>query len=178
MRINSKKAEMSSEVVMIIPKIVFIIAVIFSFVILVKILIVTNVNVKDIESQILINRLLFSKDSISYLDPDTARLYPGIIDLKSFEALSRNNPNILDISTISYGTDNPTTTAKLTLKMENKNDIIVYYNKERFDKWEPRVLPEIKGGEGSVKAFRNQKNVLVKDEGKLFPALLEFFVIS
>ena len=178
MKTNRKKAEISSEVILIIPKIIFIIVVIFSFVILVKILIVTNVNVRDTESQILINRILFSKDSISYFDADTERLYPGIIDLKLFEALSKNNPNILDMSTISYGGDNPIIAAKLTLKSEPNKDIVAYYNKERFDKWEPRVLPGIKGGEGSIKAFRIQKNVLVKDGEKISPALLEFFIIS
>ena len=178
MKTNSKKAEISSEVVLIIPKIIFIIAVIFSFVILVKILIVSNINVKGIESQILVNRILFSKDSISYFDADTERLYPGIIDLKFFETLSKANPNVLDISTINYYKDNPIIAAKLTLKIRDKSDIVAYYNKEMFDRWEPRVLPEIKGGGGSVKAFKEKKYILVKDDLNLIPAVLEFFIIS
>ena len=65
----------------------------------------------------------------------------------------------------------------MTLKQENIDDIVAYYNKEQFDKWEPRVLPDIEGGAGSVKAIKEQRYVLVKDGEILSPAVLEFFVI-
>jgi hypothetical protein len=177
MKMDNKRALISGEVIMTIPRILFLIAILFAFVILVKMLIITEVDSRQVESNILINRILFSKDGIAYYDVSLGRSYPGIIDLKKFEEISKSNPNILDTEIISYGSDNPIITAEITLKAENKEDIVVYYNKDRFDKWEPRVLPAIEGGAGSFKAFKEQRYVLVKD-GEIFsPAILDFYII-
>jgi len=174
---RGKKAEISGEVITVIPKIIFLIAVLFAFIILVKSLIVTSIDIRQVESEILVNRILFS-EAISYNDKGIDRLYPGIIDLKKFEEISKNNPNSLDTTFISYGSDNPIITSKITLKQANKKDIVAFYNREKFVKWEPRALPGITGGAGRFKTFKEQKYVLVKEGEKLTPAVLEFFIIS
>jgi len=141
----NKKGTIADEVLLFIPKIIFLVVLIFTFVILVKVLIVTNIDTKQIEAELLVNRLLFSQDGFSYYDESIDRLYPAIIDLESFKKL-QNNPNILDSEIINYGKDNPIISAKITLKRENEMDIPVFYNKQRYDRWEPRVLPGITGG--------------------------------
>lgn len=182
----NKRGIISEEVLLSIPRIIFLIAVLFAVVILVKIFIITNVDVRQVESNILINRLLYSKDGLSYYDESLKRVYPGVVDLNKFRQLSINNPNWLDNTAINYGSDNPIIAAKITLKnigsivkeKQSANDITIFYNKDRFDKWEPRTLVTVRGGAGSVKSFQEQRYVLAKDNELLHPAVLEFYVIS
>lgn len=178
MTTNNKKAEISGEVILVIPKILFLTAVLFAVVILVKVFIVAAIDVRQVESNVLISRLLYSRDALSYFDQDINRVYSGVIDLNKFKELSANNPNFLDNKVISYGADNPIISAKIILKQEGKSDIIAYYNKDRYDKWVPRVLPTVRGGAGSVKSFKDTKYILVKEEEKLSPAIMEFDIIG
>ena len=175
---HNKKGRISEEVLLSIPRIIFLIAVLFAVVLLVKIFIITNIDVRQVESNILISRLLYSKDGLSYYDEDIKRLYPGIIDLNKFRQISLENPNALDKTTMSYGQDNPIIAAKITLKQENKNDVIAFYNKDRFDKWEPRTLSTVRGGAGSFKSFQEQKYVLIKDGEAITRGILKLNIIS
>lgn len=176
---HNKRGVISGEVVSWIPRIIFLIVVVFAVVLLVKILIITIIDARDTEANVLVNRFLFSKDGLSYYDDKIKRVYPGIIDFKKFESLSSNNPNSLDTEGISYGPDNPLIAAKITLKyVEPGLELTAYYNKDKYDKWSPRVLPTVTGGAGSVKAFTEKKFVLVKEGDKLSPAFLEFDIIS
>lgn len=174
---NNKKAVISGEMIMIIPKMIFLIAVMFAFIILIKVLIITKMDVRSTEAVILTNKILFTPEGILYFDKDTGRVYPGIIDLDKFRELSEGNPNSLDDVLMSYGSGNPIISAKITLEMEAEN-VVAYYNKEKFDRWEPRALPDIKGGPGSVKSFRKLRYVLVEEGGVLSPATLNFLIIS
>lgn len=175
---NSKRSVISGEMIMAIPQIIFLIAVMFAFVILIKIFIITQIDVRQVDANIFINRVLLSKGAISYYDKDLNRMYPGIISLERFREIGSLNPNMLDKEIISYGADNPILAAKMTLKREGYADLIAYYNKENFDRWEPKVLPEVKGGPGSVRAFKRQRYVLVKEGDVLLPGILDFFIVS
>jgi len=178
MKTSNKKGEISGEVLMMIPRMIFLIAVLFTVVILVKVFIIAVTDIREIESNILINRLLYSANGLSYFDEELSRLYPGVINLEKFQQMSAINPNLLDSTIISYGSDNPIIAAKLTLKQKDKDDISLFYNKDRFDKWEPRTLSTVKGGAGSFKAFNEKRNIIVKDKEKIMPGILEFYIIS
>lgn len=164
------------------PRLVFLIAVLFAVVLIVKVYIITNVDIREAEANILINRLLYSKNGLSHYDESIKRVYPGVIDLDKFKQLSMNNPNALDSVVINYGSDNPIIAAKITLRgidtYKGDPEIIVYYNKDRFDKWEPRTLSSIRGGAGTVKAFKEQNYVLAKEGDVVTPKILEFYIIS
>ncbi|MBI2655903.1 hypothetical protein HYX06_05785 [Candidatus Woesearchaeota archaeon] len=175
---RKKRGEVSSEVLYFIPKIIFLIAVLFIVVILVKKFIITTTDIRSVESNILVRRLFYPNDGLSYFDSQLNRVYPGTIDLERFRILSQSNPNKLDDYIINYGDSNTIISAKITLKQQGKENIIAYYNKDRFDKWEPRVLPGIRGGAGSVKAFKEQQYVLIKENEKISTGILEFYVIS
>ena len=77
MKIKNKKGEISGEVLMIIPKIIFLTAVLFAVVILVKVFIITTTDVREVESNILVNRLLYSKDGVENCPPPPLRGYSG-----------------------------------------------------------------------------------------------------
>lgn len=176
--IKNKKSVISGEIIMAIPQIIFLIAVMFAFVALIKVFIITQIDVRQVEANIFINRVLLSKGAISYYDANIDRVYASIVNLQRFREISSANPNALDQEIISYGTDNPILAAKMTLKREGYEDLVAYYNKEKFDRWEPKLLPGIKGGPGSVEAFKRQRYVLVKDGTNLMPGILDFFIIS
>ena len=178
MKISGKRGEISGEVIMMIPKIIFLAAVLFSVVILVKIFIITNTDIRRVESNILVARLLYTKHGMAYFDEKLKRVYPGIIDWEKFKQISTVNPNMLDMESINYGSENPIISAKIILKQEGKDDTTIYYNKDKFDKWEPRVLSTVQGGAGSVKLFKESAYVLVKDKDKISQAALEFYILS
>ena len=121
--------------------------------------------------------MIYSPNSISYLDSDTNRNYPGVIDYGKFIKL-KSSPNYLDAKTIDYGQYTNLIAAKLTLKniASNKEDT-VFYNRENYEFWEPRILPTVTGGSGSVKSFTEQKYLLIKDNGKLSSGILKMQVI-
>ena len=185
---NNKRSIISGEVIMFIPQMIFLIAVLFSFVFLVKILNVTNVDVRKIESDILVERMLFLRNGFLYNDTgigDLGRLYPGIIDLKKFKEISlqtdksyspgQDVTSVLDNEVISYGSDNFLIAAKMNLTQEGKEHLVVYYNKIWFDRWEPKgVIP---GPAGVIKNIR-QRNVLVKEGDTLSFGILSFVVLS
>ncbi len=175
---RKKRGEVSSEVIYFIPKIIFLTAVLFAVVILVKKFIITTTDIRPVESNILVRRLLYTNDGLSYFDSQLNRVYPGTIDLERFKTLSQSNPNELDNSIINYEDGDTIISAKITLKQQDKENIIAYYNKDRFDKWEPRVLPGVRGGTGSVKAFKEQQYILIKENEKISPGILEFYMIS
>jgi len=176
--IKNKRSVISGEMIMAIPQIIFLIAVLFAFVILIKVYIITQIDVRQVDANIFVNRILLSRGAISYYDEGLDRTYPGIISLERFQGISASNPNDLDEEIISYGGDNPILAAKMILKIDGHADAIAYYNKENFDRWEPKVLPGVKGGPGSIKAFQRQRYVLVKDGDVLSPGILDFFIIS
>ena len=176
--IKNKRSLISGEMIMAIPQIIFLVAVLFAFVILIKVFIITHIDVRQVDANIFVNRILLSKGAISHYDGDIDRVYPGIVSLERFQEISSTNPNALDEEIISYGADNPILAAKMTLSREGYADIVAYYNKENFDRWEPKVLPGVKGGPGSIKAFEKQRYALVKDGDALFPGILDFFIVS
>ena len=191
-KMNNKRSLISGEVIMFIPRIIFLVAVLFAFVILVKILILTAFDIMEVEAKILVERMLFSRDGIVYYDESIERLYPGVIDLDKFKEISIQTDrsytledtakSILDNETIYYGSDNILIAANLTLFQEGEPDISVYYNKKGYDRWAPKVGFS---GPGGGKKFKMTKNVLVKEgnpdslySGALSSGTLSFIMLS
>ena len=52
---------------------------------LIHMYVITQIDTKEAEAAILINRILFSPNGISYFDEEISRTYPGIIDLEKFD---------------------------------------------------------------------------------------------
>ena len=171
-KMNNKRSLISGEVIMFIPQIIFLIAVLFAFVILVKSLVVTAIDVRPVDASILVERMLFSRNGISYYDEGIGRLYPGIIDLGKFKEISGQTDRSytleedarsdLDEEVISYGSDSFLIAANLTLTLEGGERISAYYNKKWFDRWKPRTIISL-CGPGAVRQFIKTRNVLVKE---------------
>ena len=176
-RMLNKSGTVSGHMVLWIPKFIYLMIGFLAVLLLLRLLIVTQIDSAESESSILINRLIYSPNDISYLDMDINRNYPGIIDYGKFTKL-KNSPNDLDVKTISYGQYTNLIATKLTLNnMESKKEDIIFYNRENYEFWEPRILQTVTGGSGSVKSFTEQQYVLIKDQDKLSKGLLKIQVI-
>ena len=186
-KMNNKRSVICGEMIMVIPQLIFLIAVLFAFVILVKTLIITTVDVREIDASILVERMLFSPNGISYHDDSINRVYPGIINLEKFKEISMKTnkdfilggdvTSILDTDVISYGPDNPPIiAAELILIQEGREDIIAFYNKKWYDRWAPKTLGV--PGPASIKEFVKERNVLIKEGNTLSPGTLTFVILS
>ncbi len=175
-----KKAEISSELVLAIPRFIFLIIVLFSVVLLIKAFVKEKIEVKELESSIFFQRVLFGKGGIVWYDEASQRMHPGTIDLERFREAGnpQTQTNFLDNIFATYGEGNPILAAHLVLEMEGKPPLEAYYNKQNYFRWEPRTLSTVTGGSASVSSSKHASYVLVKDGDNLIPATLKATILS
>lgn len=162
-----RKAQVSGDVLAWIPKIILLVAVILVVLFLVRLYIVTKIDIKDAEAIVLVNRIMFSPHGFSYYDEKINRVYPGVIDLEKF------NDSILE--KIAYLPENLLISAKLTLTDMDKNPIkTIYYNKPWYDNWLP--MAGISGPGGKTKITKTYY-VLLKQGDEIKQAVLKFEVL-
>ena len=164
----SKKAQVSSLMTITIPRLLFLVIVLFSVVFLIRQFVVSNLNVQDVQAEVFIDRVLYSPNGILYFDSGPQRAVPGLIDQ------SRLKTEVLD-SLMDYKNNN-FIAANITL-FDTKNNIVssAAYNKESYLNWNPIALSRLQGS-GGVK--RTTKTILVNymDSG-LHQGYLRFEVL-
>ncbi|MAG91445.1 hypothetical protein CMO83_02115 [Candidatus Woesearchaeota archaeon] len=174
---NKKARTVMGHVILWIPKFIYLIIAFLSVIFLLGMLIVNNIDASKAEAKILMNRIFYSPNAISYLDSDIGRSYPGIIDFEKFQNLD-TEPNFLDSQIITYGENNGLIAAKLTLEnMDTSEESIIFYNKNNYEFWEPRILPTVEGGSGSVRDFTEERYVLIKNLEGVEKGILTMHVI-
>lgn len=177
MKLGKKSRTISDHLVLWIPKFIFITIAFLSVVFLVRLLVVNNIDTSGTEAMVLTNRIFYSPNIISYFDPEIGRAYPGIIDLEKYTKLQAS-PNEMDIKTLSYDGNNGIIAAKLTLEnIESNSKYDIFYNRENYDFWEPRILSTVQGGSGSVKSVTEQRYVLIKISNHLQKGILKIHLI-
>ena len=141
-------------------------------------MLVNNIDASEAEARVLANRIFYSPNIISYSDADTGRAYPGIVDFERYKKLQNVDANEIDTKTIAYGQGNKLIAAKMTLQnFETNAQNIVFYNKENYEFWEPRILSTVVGGSGSVKSITEQRYILIKNGDKMEKGILKMQVI-
>ncbi|MBI2658666.1 hypothetical protein HYX05_01005 [Candidatus Woesearchaeota archaeon] len=149
-----------------------------SVIFLLRLVILTDIDASEAEARILTNRIFYSPSVISYYDPDIGRGYPGIIDFEKYKKQQNADINEIDTKTITYGQGNKLIAAKLTLEnIEAGAQDIIFYNKENYEFWEPRILSTVVGGSGSVKSITEQRYVLIKNADRIEKGILKIQVI-
>lgn len=162
-----------------IPKFVYLAIVFVSVLFLLRMLIINNIDTSEAEARITINRIIYSPNVISYIEPDTKRSYPGIIDMDKYRVLQYTDVNTMDTNTITYGQENNVVAVKMSLKnIETGEESDVYYNKDKYLYWEPRILSTVTGGSGSVSHFFEQRYVQIMSGGRMQNGLLKLDVIE
>ena len=175
---SKKRGAISEHLILWIPKVIYLIIAFLSVIFLLRLLIVNNIDASEAEARILTNRIFYSPNAISYSDVDTGRAYPGIVDFEKYGKLQNSDVNEMDTKTIAYGQGNQLIAAKLTLQnLETNEQDIVFYNKENYEFWEPRILSTVVGGSGSVNSITEQRYVLIKNADKMEKGILKMHVI-
>ena len=168
----NKKGNVVFNGLMWIIKIIFLVAVLFSLVFLVRSFIVTELDIFNAETDIFVQRILLSRNGVSYIDEDLDRLYPGIVDMDKF--LSPDFEDILNHS-IYFGEVNKKIASNITLLDEDGDTIrTVIYNPEYFFRWKEMLEAQWLRGPGGVGGKKKQFQVLIKsaDSADLRPGLL------
>jgi len=157
----AKKGLLSFNMLMWIPRIIFMVIVVFSILLLIGSYFKIEIVISEAESELFAQRLLYSPHGISYYDPLSNRVYPGVIDL--------NNLGLLNKS-VFYG-EQKQIGAKLNitdlngkLLAENIYNDVVYR----------RIAQEGKGG---VDVLRKSLYIIVKNESKQIPGILSMEVV-
>ncbi len=168
--IQQNKALMSFNMLMWIPRIIFMVIVLFSVIFLATWYAWQEIHSWQAESGLITQRMLYSINGISYHDPLSSRLYPGIIDLSKFQ---NNQIPILD-SSIYYGPENKHLGAKITIKDMQDNILREgIYNNDIYS----RIVQEGRTGAGGIDVSRKKIYVLAKDTQQLIPAIAEITVV-
>ena len=175
---DKKARTISGHVILWIPKFIFLIIAFLSVIFLIRLLVLVNVDATEAEARVMANRIYYSPNAISFYDSQLGRAYPGIIDFEKFKKLQTPGANELDSRVLTYGESNSLIAAKLELKnLETNSDEMVFYNKENYDFWEPRILSTVTGGSGSVKSYEEQRFVLLKIGENLQKGMLKIKII-
>ena len=150
-----------------IPRLFMMVVIMLSIVFLISNFIKTSLDIDEAHSQVLAYRFIFSPACVIYTDGQTNLPSPAVIDLDRFK------PEILD-SCLYFGERNDIAAALLTLKMQDKEEEILY-NEKGYKLLEPKAGSD---GQGGAHGFFEQHYVLVKEEEVLKPALLTIKLIT
>jgi hypothetical protein len=159
--VKMKKGLISFNMLMWIPRIIFMVIVVLSIILLIASYFRLELVISKAESELFVQRLLYSPHGISFYDPYSNRVYPGIIDLDNLELINQS---------IFYG-EQKHIGAKLIVK-DLGNNILAenIYNNIVYR----RIAQE---GRGGVDVLRKSLFVLVKNESGQIPGTLAMEVV-
>jgi hypothetical protein len=165
-RIKNKKGLVGFTATKLILWFLFLIVVLMSVRFLVKKNVDNSIDTKSVESDFFYQEMIYTNDGISYRDPITGRNYPGIIDINKFNSIVANK-------SVYYGTNNYYIAANFSLRLQT-GDVIgsFVYNEEWFGRWKS-LTKTFLPGTGGAKMAKKTSYVLVRQNDKLIPAILE-----
>jgi len=147
--IKGKKGLFTFNMVYMIPRLIFLIIVLFSVIMLVGMFLKIHADTFYVEADLFAQSLIYSPHGISYYNPLLYKVQPGIIDKTEFTSgiiESRINNN-----SFYYGKQNKHIAAKITLtSVDNSTNHTIYYNEGRgkaygYKFWNPIAKAEIEG---------------------------------
>ncbi len=143
-----KKGSMTFNMIMMIPKLIFLTIVLLSVVILVSLFMTMSPGVNYKESDLFTLELLYSPHGISYYDTDLNRVLPGVIDEQE---LMRDTTEERLHSSFYFGEPNEHISARIRFLDKDYNIFkTIYYNQGEgktygFKFWEPLAQRQGKG---------------------------------
>jgi hypothetical protein len=124
-------------------KFLFTIVALLSVIFTIKLLLVHDFGTDSLERRLIFFNLFYSKDAFNYVDKDTGRVYPGVIDLVKFQQKGR-----LDYA--AYFTNNNHVAVKFTLKTLEGKEYVAYMNQRYFDLQYPYARSVTANSAGSI----------------------------
>ena len=167
---RNKKASTTLEMVLWIARIFFLVAVVLSVFILIRIFIITNIDTFETDANLFIQRVIFSK-SLNFYDNDINRLHVGTIDLKNFQAETIEDKLAEEIS---YGPKK--VSAKISLENLNQNIKYnsIFYKRDLYE--EKKELVGL-SGPGGARLLIKELYVLILNGNNIEKGLLSIEVV-
>lgn len=166
-----KKALMSFNMIAMIPRILFLVVVLMSCVILIRFFIINEFDTRELQTDLLVNGLLYSPGGAGWYDAETGRTFPEVIDLQQFSDR--------DFDHALFFPGNNFITARIEVFSQ---DFIVlgtgYYNRQWYQNWEPLVTLNIPGLGGIVKIERQYPIILRQPTGEFSNGFVRFTVLQ
>jgi hypothetical protein len=168
---NNKKG--SEELIENIPYLILTMIVVLALYFLLSYFSNPKIDTTTTQANIFIYRTLYSPNSISYTDPKTGRVYPGIIYDQNFTS------EVLDAS-MAYSYEKQVSAklqiypAEYTAGLEPIKE--AYYNKVWFERLEP-VARAGMGGAGGAKYFKKEIPIIYQSGEERTPATLVIAVV-
>jgi len=173
----SKRALQSTDFILTIPRMIFTVVAVLTVIYLVNMFLVQEIDIQKTQSKLFFNRLIYSPNTISYVDPNTQRSYPGIIDHKIIDDVGSFRDRIENA--IHLG-NNRLLAANITIVFEKDDQEIkksIIFNDMWFKRWEPLSLMSDIEGPGGVDRFDYSRYMLVKEGTSYYPATLAVEVL-
>jgi len=172
---KNKKGTTTFEILMWIPRLMFLVVIMFAVMVLIRSYVTTTIDVSELQANVFINRILYSPTSISYFDAEIGRLYPGIIDFGKFQL--HINDKFLE-KTIYYGEKNEEIGAKFALMDLNEGiELTAFYNEDFFKEQKKFVDLGWTDGPGGVKGYNKKYDVLILKNNALHRGNLTIEVV-
>ena len=170
----TKKSTVSLEMVLWIPRLIFLVIAIFSVSLLIRFFIIENIDISNTEASVFSDKILLSK-SLNYFDKDAERYEVGTIDLKKFQ--SDDVSSSLE-NEISYN-EKKKIGAKISLKNLNKNTNYqdIFYRKDFYEEKKVLVDAGFTKGQGGAKSKTKSSYVLLEDGISLDKGIITIEVV-
>ncbi len=174
---KDKKAITTFEMLMWIPRIIFLVIIMFAVMFIVRSYVTTTIDVSELKANVFANRVLYSPTGMAYLDPDTNRAYPGVVDIEKFKL--QITEKFLE-KAVYYGEKNQELGARFLLKnLDENEETEVFYN-EDFFKEQKKIAdsgPVFTEGPGGVRAYTKNYDVLILKNKVLHKGILTIEVV-
>ena len=174
----NKRAMETTEMVYWIARILFCLMMLISVFFIARIYESKVIDTAEVEAATFRNYVLYSPNGLSYTDPETGRLQPGIVDVRNF------NETRLEAAA-DFGRPNDMVAAWFILHSASGPSVKgAFYNQQRYNDWKP--LSEITTfagirrffGAGTVYQEHNETYVVYVDEnGNKLPGILETIIL-
>jgi len=164
----NKRGAISQEIGFWMPRLVFLIIAAILVATVVSYFVVEEASVLQTDAEIFTQRVLYSTNGISYVDPLTSRVYPGVIDLAKFNSIK----NLED--SVFYGEKSTYLGAKFVLLDMNKKLISSQVHRNNAYR---RIAEQGISGKGGVEVFEKDLYVLINDKGEEKRGFLKIIVV-
>jgi len=172
---KNKKGNVAFEFLMWIPRLVFLVIVMFAIMVMIRSYITTTIDISELQANVFISRILYSPTTISYFDPDIKRAYPGIIEFDKFK--SQITEKFLEKS-IYYGEKNTEVGAKFILKdLSENSELIAFYNEDFFKEQKKLVDSGLTQGPGGARGYNKKYDILIFKNNALHKGILTIEVV-
>lgn len=136
-----------------------------------------SIDISDVESELFAQGLMKSPDGLSYVDPVTGRVYPGVIDYDTFTDIPKLEEKL---NNVFYYEKNMFIAADVELLSQDgkqfKSAAPAYYNKDMYQVWYPLAKTGFIGA-GGAELYKKIYPVLIREQSGYTEGLVRITIV-